>query len=212
MGVVIGFVWLVIGYVLMQTGIQVWAALMLPNPVERARQRIMRQPYVSFFTGLAFWGVTMLFASALIRIPGAGSLAGYALMAPMLAASIVGGAAFSRILAERIRKMQRNESEISALVGGALATTVATLLPVIGWFMFLPIVGWIGIGAGLLGIVSKKRVAEAPAAAPVSGPPPFPVADPWTAFAAQPAAPAAPPAPATPPQSWSGCSQPAGQG
>lgn len=205
MGVVIGFVWLVIGYVLMQTGIQVWAALMLPNPVERARQRIVHHPYVSLLTGLGFWAVTMLFAANLIKLPGAASLIGYTLMSPMLASSVIGGAAFTRLVAERIRRAQRNESEITSLIGGALATTVATLLPVIGWFMFLPIVGWIGIGAGLLGIVSRRRVADAPAPVPAS-PAPYPAPDPWTAYQ-QPAAPAAT-APAPAPQPW----KPAEQG
>jgi hypothetical protein len=191
MGVVIGFVWLVIGYVLMQTGIQVWAALMLPNPVERARQRVLRQPTASFFVGLAFWVVSFTAGVFLIRIPGAGSVIGYALMAPMLAASVIGGAAFSRILAERIKTKQRNESEISALIGGALATTVATLLPVIGWFMFLPLVGFIGIGAGALALVSRRRVAEDNVGVPAAVPTPDAHAAAWAGYQQNPQAPSA---------------------
>lgn len=200
MGVVIGFVWLVIGYVLMQTSIQVWTALMLPNPVERARQRIVRKPYASFFVGLAFWGASVALGVNLIKIPGAGSLIGYAVMAPMFAASVVGGGALSRIIGERIKKYQRNESGITALIGGAFITTLAGLLPVIGWFMFLPLTGFIAIGAGALGVVNKRRVEEeepAPAAAPVY--PATPAEDPHAAWTGYPA----PQAAAAPAQSWS---------
>jgi hypothetical protein len=160
MGVVIGFVWLVIGYVLMQTSIQVWAALMLPNPVERAQQRIVRHPYASFFIGVGCWLASVLIASVFLRGAGPLSIVGYILMGPMFAASVVGGAGFSRILGGRITRHQRNESEITALIGGAFLTTAGTLLPVIGWFLFLPVVGFISIGSGFMGIVSRRRVAE----------------------------------------------------
>jgi hypothetical protein len=160
MGVVIGFVWLVIGYVLMQTSIQVWAALMLPNPVERAQQRIQRRPYASFFIGLAFGVAGAVIASFFLRAAGPWTLIGYALMAPVFASGVVGGGAFTRILAERIKPHQKNESGITALVGGAFLTTAATLLPVIGWFMFLPLIGFMSIGAGLMGIVSKRRIVQ----------------------------------------------------
>lgn len=193
MGVVIGFVWLVIGYVLMQTSIQVWAAMMLPNPVERARQRIMKKPVGSFFLGLVIGVAVTAIGVNLIKIPGLGSLIGYTLMAPMFAASTIGGAAFTRILGERIKQHQRNESDIVSLVGGAFLTTAAGLLPVIGWFMFLPLTGFIAIGSGTLALLSKRRVEEE---APVA---PAPVN--WPAgYVAQPL----PAAPAAPQQPWGG--------
>jgi hypothetical protein len=165
---VLSVVWIVIAYVVTQTSIMVWAAWMLPNPVERARQRLVRKPVGSFFLGLLFWSVTMLITSQLIRgdRPGVGQLIGWLLMGPMLAASVLGGAAFAQLIGGRISAQLKNDSPVPALIGGALCTVLAGLLPVIGWFVFLPITGMMAIGAGALGILSKRHVAEQPASAP----------------------------------------------
>ncbi|MGV3722925.1 MAG: hypothetical protein ACO1SX_18660, partial [Actinomycetota bacterium] len=45
--------------------------------------------------------------------------------------------------------------------GGALLTTLSGLLPVVGWVVFFPVMTFIAVGSGALGILSKRRVAEA---------------------------------------------------
>ena len=159
---VLTVVWLVIAWVVMQSAIQVWTALMLPNPVERARQRLERKPVASLFLGLLFWGVTLLLGTTLLKEgnPGGAQLLGWIVMAPMLASAIIGGAAFAELVGSRIRPRMQNDSRILALVGGALCTTLAALLPVVGWVVFLPIIGFMSIGAGALGLLSRRRVAE----------------------------------------------------
>jgi hypothetical protein len=159
---VLTVVWFVIGYVLAQTSIMVWVALMFPAPVGRARQRIERKPVASFFLGVLFWVVTIALAAALLQNsnPGPLKLLGWMFAAPMLVGSVVGGAAFAQLVAARLRGHMTNESPILALVGGALSTTLAGLLPIIGWFVFYPVAGFISVGAGVLGILSKREIAS----------------------------------------------------
>jgi hypothetical protein len=105
-------------------------------------------------------------------------LLGWIVMGPMLTSSIVGGAAFSSILAERMARQMKNDSRILALAGGALCTSLSSLLPVIGWFVFLPVVGLISTGSGLMALLSKRHVrrpespAPAPSPAPAAAPAP----------------------------------------
>ena len=187
---VLSVVWIVVAYVVTQTSIMVWTAWMLPNPVERARQRLIGKPIASFFLGILFWTITMVVASQLVRAdrPGLGQLVGWFLMGPMLAGSVVGGAAFAQIVRARISTQLKNDSPVAGLIGGALCTVLAGLLPVIGWFVFLPITGMMAIGAGMLALVSKRRVAEQPAPDPVAPAVSWPEYP--TAAAPQPAAPA----------------------
>jgi hypothetical protein len=166
---VLGVVWLVIGLVVTQTSFLVWAALMLPGPVARARQRLELKPAASFFTGLLIFLGTLIVAINFLRHnnPGPVQLIGWMLAGPMLAGSVVGGAAFAQWVGSRIQAQTKNESPILALIGGALCTALAGLVPVVGWVVFLPVVGFMGIGAGTLGLFSKREVA-APQPAPVA--------------------------------------------
>ena len=167
---VLTVVWFVIAYVVMNSAMQVWAGLMLPGPVERARERVERKPVACFFWGVLILGITAAVSLNLISggRPGQVQLLGWIVAGPMLAGSIVGGAAFSQLLAGRIQAQMRNESRMLALVSGALCTTLASLLPVIGWFVFLPLVGIISIGSGTPALFRRKakrveQQSEAPA-------------------------------------------------
>ncbi len=170
---VLSVVWFVIAYVVMNASMLVWAALMLPGPVGRARRRIEAKPAAHFFLGLLFWGLTLLVSLGLISAGKHGllQLLGWILAAPMLGGSIVGGAALAGMLGDRIAPKMRTESPMLALVGGALCNSLAMLLPVIGWFVFLPLAGMVSIGAGMLGIFSRREVG-APAPAPHAAPEP----------------------------------------
>lgn len=161
---VLTVVWFVIAYVVMNSAMQVWAGLMLPGPVGRARERIEKRPVACFFWGALILGVTAIFSLNMINgeRPGPVQLLGWIVAGPMLAGSIVGGSAFSHLLARRIQAQMQSESHILALVGGAVCTTLASLLPVIGWFVFLPVVGIISIGAGFPSLFKRasKRVEQ----------------------------------------------------
>jgi hypothetical protein len=174
---VLTVVWIVIAYVVMNSAMQIWAGLMLPGPVERARERVERKPVKSLFWGALILGITAAVSLNMINgeRPGPVQLLGWIVAGPMLAGSIIGGAAFSQLLARRIQAQMQNDSHIQALVGGALCTTLASLLPVIGWFVFLPVVGLISIGSGFPALFARrKRVVEQPVLEmPVASPPQF---------------------------------------
>lgn len=173
-------VWFVIAYVVTSSALMVWTALMLPNPVERARQRVVTRPVASFFIGAGIWIFSALLLVSMLQEgrPAPLQLLGWASAAPTLAASVVGGAGIARLLAERIRAQMKNDAPLPALIGGAVCTTLSGLLPVIGWVVFFPVMTFIAVGSGVLGILSKRRVAElVPQARPMTAPAPVLVAE-----------------------------------
>jgi hypothetical protein len=171
---VLTVVWFVIGFIVFHTALMLWTALMLPNPVERARQRVERKPAASFFIGLLFTVLSLVLATTLLGEgrPGGVQLLGWVLLSPMLISAVVGGAAFARMLGGRIQAQSSREVGLTALVGGAACTALSGWVPLVGWFAFFPLTGLIGMGAGLMGILSKREVAAAPEPEPAAPPAP----------------------------------------
>ncbi|MFN3650316.1 MAG: hypothetical protein ACK47B_12135 [Armatimonadota bacterium] len=163
---VLTVVWFVIGFVVTHTAILVWANLMLPNPVERARERVERRPYLCGFVGLGIFALFFTLAVALLSSQVGGlQLLGWIVLSPMLVSAVIGGAGIARQLAARIRRTTGQERSIAALVGGALCTALPGWLPVVGWFIYFPVTAAISIGAGAMAI-ARRQPRTAPAAQP----------------------------------------------
>lgn len=162
MGFILGIVWSVIGYVLTQTSLLVWAGLMFPNPVERARNRVLTKPVASVLTGLAIWAVTVLLAVAMLKEgnPGPIQLMGWVVLSPMLVASIIGMAGIAQVVSARLQERSERIGRVSGLVGGAFCTTLAFFVPVIGWFVAWPISAWIAVGAGVHALFVRPKAAQ----------------------------------------------------
>jgi hypothetical protein len=183
----------VIGIVVMHSCLLVWTAIVIPHPVERARQRLESSPWLSLVVGI---GCSALFAVVaggfmLVRPQGVRwvsdglevlseicyftrfyndgwiitNLIMWVLATPLLAAFIVGGAGFAQLFAERARTMVATNRPLLALSYGAICTSVSYFLPVVGWFVVLPLVGLISIGAGAQGLW-RHRTSRADKAAP----------------------------------------------
>ena len=177
---VLTVVWSVILYVVTASSIAVWVALMLPNPVERARQQLETKPLRCLFMGALFAAaVVLIFATFLGNAtPGPVKLIGWILMAPALVGGTVGNAAFARLIAGRIAPQMGNRSPILALVGGAVCTTISGLLPIVGWLIFLPVIVTMALGAGLPALFQKKEAVPVSIPTPVAAPTPVAPATP----------------------------------
>jgi hypothetical protein len=162
MGLVLSVVWIVIALIVSATSSMVWVALMLPNRVEEARRRIETRPVASFFLGLLAAAITIAITASLVGNgrPAPLQILGWLLAGPTLAGWVIGGAAFARIISGRLSGQLRGGSPFLALVSGALCTSLCGVLPVIGWFVFLPLVGFISIGAGVPAIFARRRSTD----------------------------------------------------
>ena len=173
----------VVGVVIMLTSLLVWTAYMLPRPVTRAQHHLESNPWQSFFAGLvvlAVAGATYFLTLSLrpklrellenlfdmvtrfvgiARYPGdAGTVAHellYVVVIPFAIATVIGAAAFARIFAERADSGRQRP--VASLVGGAFVMSASIFLPLIGWFVFLPIVAAMSAGAGMLSLLTRAQ-------------------------------------------------------
>ncbi len=171
----------VVGVMIMLTSLLTWTAYMLPRPVARAQRQIETHPWQSFFVGLvvlvAATGTFYLALSirpkireqleplfemlarnaSLARYVGdTGTVAHqllYISLIPFLIALVIGAAAFARTFAQRADAAERRP--VASLVGGAFLLSCSMFLPLVGWFVFLPIVAAMSAGAGLLSLLSR---------------------------------------------------------
>jgi hypothetical protein len=171
----------VLGLVVMYSSLLVWTALILPAPVARARARLEARPVASFFAGLGFFLLTVVCYvvfllvrnSWLVVLDDRMQQAAVALQfqrfyndayivtnclawpmaAPVMVGWIVGGAGFAQLFATRARALMHEDRPLLALALGAITESFAFFLPPVGWFVFLPIVTFMSIGAGLLAIL-----------------------------------------------------------
>ncbi|HEX4143286.1 MAG TPA: hypothetical protein VHY91_07030 [Pirellulales bacterium] len=176
----------VLGLVVMYSSLVVWTALILPAPVARARARLEAKPVASFFAGLAFFLLTLLayVGFLVIRNPwlapvdeslqrASGILqfnrfyndayivlncVAWTVAAPAMVGWIIGGAGFAQLFASRARTLMHEDRPLLALGLGAITASFAFFLPPVGWFLFLPVVTLMSIGAGLLAILKPHAL------------------------------------------------------
>lgn len=176
----------VVGVIIMLTSLLVWTAYMLPRPVTRAQRHLETHPWQSFFAGLAvlavaggtyFLALSMraklraqleVLLEMLTKFAGvyryngdAGTVAHellYLSIIPFAIAIIIGGAAFARIFAQRADAA--GNRPVASLVGGAFVYSASMFLPLVGWFVYLPIVAAMSAGAGMLSLLARDRMPQ----------------------------------------------------
>lgn len=168
---VTGFVLL---WVLSQAAGMVFAAALFPQVVSRARHQIETRPWRNLLTGLLFWAVSLFLLVTLLQAKAGGAqLIGWLAAGPALAASLLGGAGLAELVAGRFADRSPGSSHLKRLGLAGLAVALAGLIPLIGWFVVLPLSGWICTGAGIRAILNRRRQTapseEAELAAPAEG-------------------------------------------
>lgn len=150
--------------------------LLLPQLVTRAQERAMRTPWKSFFLGV----MTLLFAGVPIALlnAAAGPLQFIGIVSAFVLLTLVsiGAAGIAALMGERLRGQGVGVSTPGALVRGAIALEFAMVFPLVGWFIVLPLVAIISLGAAMFALLHsspkgqpttdsrQSRISELPSA------------------------------------------------
>lgn len=167
--VVLGDVFLVIAY-LFGVCLSTWAlvlgvALLFPSKAARAEAATERHAWPTFFVGLGVFGLGGVLSLALLAqpLPGA-KLLGFIGLLAILSVSMLGMTGVASLVGQRIRPLDPDISRFRAISRGAGLLVVAGLLPLVGWFVFFPLLLIFSTGAGLAALMPKR--IERPATAP----------------------------------------------
>ena len=175
-------------FVALHGGMLIWAAVILPGPVGRARSNLISRPYACLA-----WGIFLIIAGFVLlaflvpqRDAGFRDIGdlltlltalssgerfsndarilthaiGWLAVSPLMAAWAIGGAGFSRLFADRAGRDWNVRSPARGLVAGSVCTSVGYLVPFVSWFVFLPLVGALSVGAGAMAIVLRGTRAR----------------------------------------------------
>ncbi len=127
--------------------------LLFPSTVERARLRLERTPWQSFWLGGVTLAVSVIPIVILMALPfGAAKLLGWILIALVLAFSGMGAAGLAARLGERLSRVS-SLSAAGAFVRGAVVLELASFFPIIGWFIFFPLATVTCLGASAFALL-----------------------------------------------------------
>ncbi|WP_420640759.1 hypothetical protein [Candidatus Leptofilum sp.] len=137
--------------------------LLMPKITQRIETRLEKTPGKSFVLGVPVTAAFLLWIAITANIPGLGQ--GSAFLAAFVGMGLgtLGAAGMSRLLAKRVQVLVSSSSEALSLLRGAVMYELACLFPIVGWFLFAPVVGITVIGAavfGLLGWLPRPSVSE----------------------------------------------------
>jgi hypothetical protein len=136
--------------------------LLFPAVVERARLRIDRTPLKSFWLGLAVLVAFLIPILILLNLPsGFFKFLGWLGIALVLVLSSFGAAGLASRFADKLNRLGAF-STIGAFVRGAAIIELASVLPVLGWFVFLPIATVTSLGAAAFALLNWVPKTVAP--------------------------------------------------
>lgn len=136
-------------------------SLLFPRAVELAAARIERRPGRTMTLGLLVLLLVLGSTGALLKlpVPGLHFLAVVVLLGGLTVA-VLGGAGLSASLGRRYRRARNRSADAADPLRGALLLEGAALLPLVGWFVVVPVALLLTLGAGIQGAIARRPPAE----------------------------------------------------
>jgi len=153
----------ILGFLITSPGLAAAVNLFFPRVTETAYRRITETPVKSFLAGLGVTAVTAVWVIAMSALGGPMQGVGIASAILWLGVLTVGTSAMARLLGARLAGMMGGSSELGNIIRGAVIYELASLVPLVGWFLFTPLMSCMAVGAALFGLVRwapRVRAAE----------------------------------------------------
>jgi hypothetical protein len=155
-GDVLGIVAILCGLGVTAWALMVSCGLLFPQKVEFARQTAQNSPWENLLKGIlvlipGIIGVIMLGAA------GPGKLLGSILVLAVLSIGAIGTAGLGHLAGRSMHRMSEGMPEYPAFVRGCAFLVTASMLPILGWLVFAPVVLLIGLGSGARAIMAHTN-------------------------------------------------------
>lgn len=121
--------------------------LLFPATVDRARLRLEQTPWRCFwFGGILLAGLTIPIVILLLLPYGPSKFIGWSLIVLALSISSLGAAGIASKMGERIGQTS-SAGPAASFLRGALLLELGVFFPVIGWFIAMPLLMVVSLGA-----------------------------------------------------------------
>ncbi len=133
-------------------------AALLPKASQHSKIAIVRSPWRAFFIGLANYlflgGISLVLFSTNIRALG---LVGALIIAFLAGVTTIGLTGLAALTGDKLSVLRDQPmSPLKRLVWGAIALELASLCPLVGWFLLAPALQMISFGAAVLAWWNRK--------------------------------------------------------
>lgn len=137
--------------------------LTFPKLAERSKEQIETSPLSSMFLGLVIFVVLFFATVILFNIPGPAKLLALIILLATLSVAMVGGTGLINQLANKYEAFSSSPKSVANIFYSAFFLEFAVLLPLVGWFVVLPIIFCLMLGAGSKSILRRsKNYAKTP--------------------------------------------------
>jgi len=157
----IGDVLAVIGIVV-ATVVSLWAlviavSVLFGERTARARERIEHSPGKVTLLGAFIVLVLGIIVVALLNQPhGLLKLIGWMIYMLLMLTGAIGFSGLAALVAQRLKQMEPSLTPYGALSRGALFCVLAMLVPLLGWFVVGPLMGFASVGAGVEALLTRS--------------------------------------------------------
>ncbi|NJN17667.1 MAG: hypothetical protein HC822_16025 [Oscillochloris sp.] len=173
LGVVFAIFGMLLALAIVLPGLILTWALLLPTLVERARGAIEGSPWRCLISGAVLAVLATPVLAVLLSGPGPFQLLGWVGLGGVLALATLGGAGVTALMGYRLSRTALPTLTPGGLLRSAIALELAMMTPLVGWFVLLPILFLLGLGAAGLALIRPLRRRVAPVATEVAhGPQP----------------------------------------
>ena len=179
LGSTIFIVTLVVGVALAMNGYFLLVRGLWPGLSEQTKLTWQEHPFRTLFVGAFFGGMLFVMTAVLLSLsPGIAKAAGMLVGTLGLGVALIGTAGLAGRLGAGLASPSDASSQWRQTMRGGIVLELCFLMPLLGWFVVLPLALIGGFGATLLALVFPiRRQPDLPAPLQlVSDPPPSPVA------------------------------------
>lgn len=157
LGDVFSVVAVLFGVCLAIWALMVGVSMLFSAKSDRASEIIQSHPWGAFLLGAAISLVAGFISISLISLPLPGpKLAGTLVYLSVLSLAAVGSGGLALLAGERLRPLDPALSEFRAVAKGSAILVASGLLPLLGWFVFVPAMLFVSVGAGVMALLGRS--------------------------------------------------------
>ena len=156
-GDIIGFVSVAIGMIIAYPALLILLNILFSKTTERVAIRLESGMKWSFFAGLIIVVIGGFLVVTLLSIGSVLQFIGFVLYLTLSFFGTIGNAALAKLFGARISEMgEKKSSSLNEMLSGGFVLTLSFAFPLIGWFVVMPIITCIAVGAMTLNLFRRS--------------------------------------------------------
>jgi hypothetical protein len=153
----------VIGLCVSLWGMLMASVLLFGGAAERGKDRLQAHPTATLLTGAALAGTAGFFGIVLLnQANGLLKLVGWVMLLGLFALGALGSGGVALLVSVRMRGVDSSLSPLASLSRGAGVLVLAGQVPLIGWFLIIPVLVLLSLGLGANGLRPRRATRPTP--------------------------------------------------